>query len=112
MASEKAVFCCWTKFKGGKFKLQDDQSWNEYDKESKIVASYKQLDGDDYELKPYEVILLHEDSNKLIKLDKKYSRTAQIPADEKDVQLLELFKLKWDIIESGFWDSLDEDAQK
>eukprot|EP00486_Rosalina_sp_Unknown_P011665 CAMPEP_0201580420 /NCGR_PEP_ID=MMETSP0190_2-20130828/45924_1 /ASSEMBLY_ACC=CAM_ASM_000263 /TAXON_ID=37353 /ORGANISM="Rosalina sp." /LENGTH=118 /DNA_ID=CAMNT_0048016429 /DNA_START=67 /DNA_END=423 /DNA_ORIENTATION=+ len=112
--SVKNVFTCWTRFKGGKFKLDEkDNRWNEYNKKNKIVNSYKQLDSDDYALNPYEVILFDEKTEVIIKLDKTNSRKSKVPSDEPDfdITMMELFKLKWELLETGFWDSLDDEQE-
>lgn len=44
MSSEKTVFTCWTKFKGGKFKLDDGVTWKEYNKNNEVINTYEQLD--------------------------------------------------------------------
>ena len=45
MSSVKSVFTCWTKFKGGKFKLNEkNNTWKEYNDKNEIVNTYKQLD--------------------------------------------------------------------
>ena len=66
---------------------------------------------DDYGLNPYEVILLNEKTEIVIKLDKKYSRKSKLPSNEPDfdITIMELFKLKWNLLETGFWDSLDDE---
>ena len=50
----------------------------------------------------------------MIKLDKKYSRKSKLPSNESDfdITMMELFKMKWDLLETGFWDSLDDLSQK
>lgn len=111
MASSQAasIFTCWTKFKGGKFQMTEDGSWKEYDAENKEVGTFQRLNNDDYDLNPYEVVLLDTDSCTLIKLDKSHSRKTTIVMDEDfDLELLELFRLKWTILEQGFWDTLAE----
>eukprot|EP01083_Nonionella_stella_P255246 876324_1 len=109
--SVKSIFTCWTKFKGGKFELNDDQKWVEYSNQNNIIGTFEQLNGDDYDLNPYEVLLIDRKTNLLIKLDKKYSRKSQVPCGDKnfDIDMMELFKLKWNLIESGFWDSLSDE---
>lgn len=68
---------------------------------------------DDYELNPYEVILLQKETEILIKLDKKYSRKSKLPSKDKDfdITIMELFTLSWDLLETGFWDSLDDQQE-
>eukprot|EP00483_Globobulimina_turgida_P006086 UN06096 len=113
MSWEKSAFTCWTKFKGGKFQMHDEKIWNEYNSTNDVVASFEQLNGADYDLNPYEVLLLNKQDKILIKLDKKNNRKSQITSNDEnfDVSEIELFRLKWDLIETGFWDSFQNSDQ-
>eukprot|EP01083_Nonionella_stella_P002434 7030_1 len=115
MSSEKSsviVSTCWTKFKGGKFALESGKIWKEYDKEDTVIGTFEQLESDDYGLHPYQKLLVDRKTDTLIKLDKTWSRKSQIPSDEDDLAILELFRLKWNVIEKGFWDTFKDENKE
>ena len=71
---------------------------------------------DDYDLGANEVLLLNKTDGTIIKLDKTHSRKSQVPINDADFELefVEIFKLKWELLETGFWDGLqlpDEDQE-
>ena len=49
----------------------------------------------------------------IIKLDKKRSRSSKIPQEKADdLSMLEIRKMKWTVIETGVWDSVNQDQEE
>ena len=69
---------------------------------------------DDYDLGANEMLLLDKTTGIILKLDRTHSRRSQLPLRDEtfDLEFMEIFRLKWDLLEEGFWDTTDDQDEK